>query len=392
MHLSAFIIHHMDGIITEWQDVAITLMPHAKTMPSAALHEHAQKILKAIVQDLDAAGIEASGARQAAEPAQTGGESAAAVHGALRYNAGFEPAQLTAEFRALRNNVLRLWMTSGTTPTNDTLAEVLRFNDAIDQALTEAVGRYTQEAERARNMFINVLSHDLRTPLGAIAITSQYLAMPNIPENKRLEATMRIDRCISTMNALIKDVLEYTRSRLGKSTTLACKPCDLTEVCHTVCDDIRTVHIDTELRCEVTGKLEGDFDPSRIHQALWNLLNSAVQQSDRQTPVVLTASASGQHIRIRVRAKGRPLPAQTLQSMFDPMAQFVDIHAQHDDVKPSLQLGLFVARQIIRAHQGEVSVDTDSNATAFEVTLLCHAPRPTPIHSHPARQPSAFPE
>lgn len=370
MRLSAFIIHHMDGITAEWQRFATMLMPHAKTMPNTALHEHARKILKAIAQDIDVTHIEAPSARQAVESAQTGRETAAAVHGALRYSDGFEPAQLTAEFRALRSGVLRRWMASDTTPTNDTFAEVLRFNESIDQALTEAVARYTQEAERARNKFINVLGHDLRTPLGAIAITSQYLAMPNIPESKRLEAAVRIDRCIAAMNAMIKDVLEYTRSRLGKSMTLVCKPCDLAEVCRTACDDIRTAHIDTKLYCEIAGKLEGDFDPNRMHQALWNLLNNAVQQGDRQTPIVLTANASARQIRIQVQAKGQKLPAQTLQSMFDPMVQFANMHSQHDDVNANLQLGLFVARKIIRAHQGDMTINSDpEGTTVFDVVL-----------------------
>lgn len=364
MRLSAFIMDRMDDIIGEWQSFAMTL-PHAETMLSTALHDHAREILKAIAQD-----INAPDAKNATDAERTSGETAAAMHGALRHSAGFGLAQLTAEFRALRACVLRLWMTSSNVTTNEAISEVLRFDEAIDQTLAEAVERYAQEVERARDMFLSVLGHDLRTPLGAISITGQYLAMQNVPDNKRLEAAARIDRCVTTMNALIKDILEYTRSRLGKGMTIACKPGDLTEVCRTVCDDIRAVHIDAEFRCELQSRLDADFDPIRMHQAIWNLLNSAVQQSDRQTPVVLAASESGKQIRIRVHASGRPLPAQPLQSMFDPMAQLAGAHTQHDDVKPSLQLGLFVAREIIRAHQGEVAVSVNGDETIFEVRLL----------------------
>lgn len=365
MRLSAFIMHRMDDIIGEWQSFAMMLPPHGGEMLSAALHGHAREILKAIAQDIDSPDTKNTTGSE-----HTVGETAAATHGALRHSAGFGLAQLTAEFRALRACVLRLWMASGNVTANEAISEVLRFDEAIDQTLAEAVERYVQEVERARDMFLSVLGHDLRTPLGAIAITGQYLAMQNVPDNKRLEAAARIDRCVTTMNALIKDVLEYTRSRLGKGMTIACKPGNLTEVCRTACDDIRAVHIDVEFRCELQNRLDANFDPVRMHQAIWNLLNNAVQQSDRHTPIVLAASESGEQVRIRVHASGRPLPAQPLQSMFDPMAQLASAHKPHDDVKPSIQLGLFVAREIIRAHQGEVAVNVNGDETIFEVTLL----------------------
>ena len=365
MRLSAFIMDRMDDIIAEWQCFAMTLPPHDGEMLSAALHNHAREILKAIAQDIDAPDT-----KDALDSERTSGETAAAMHGAWRHSAGFGMAQLTAEFRALRACVLRLWMANGNVTANEAINEVLRFNDAIDQALAEAVGRYAQEVERARDMFLSVLSHDLRTPLGAIAITSQYLAMPNVSDNKRLEAAARIDRCVTAMNALIKDVLEYTHSRLGKCMTITCKPGDLAEVCRTACDDIRAVHIDVEFRCELKDRLDACFDPARMYQAIWNLLNIAVQQSDRQTPVVLTASETDKQICIRVHASGRSLPAQPLQSMFAPMAQLTSAHKQHDDVRPGIQLSLFVVHEIIRAHQGEIVVPADGDRTIFEVTLL----------------------
>jgi signal transduction histidine kinase len=352
----------------------MTLPPHAGEMLNTALHNHhAREILKAIAHDIDVPCT-----KNAMNSERTSRETAAAMHGALRHSAGFGLAQLTAEFRSLRACVLRLWMASSNMTANEAISEVLRFNEAIDQALAEAVGRYMQEVTRAREMFLSVLGHDLRTPLGAIAITSQYLAMSNVPDNKRLEAAARIDRCVTSMNALIKDVLEYTRSRLGKGMTIACKPGDLAEVCRTACDDIRAVHIDVEFRCELKDRLDANFDPARMHQAIWNLLNSAVQQSDRQTPVVLTASETDEQICIRVRTStsGRSLPAQPLQSIFDPMAQLSSAYEQqHDDVRSSIQLGLFVVREIIRAHQGEIAIRADGDETIFEATLMRHEDR-----------------
>ena len=363
MRLSAFIIEHLDEIVAEWDRFAAHEPPATEGPAGAPLHDHSRAILKAIAQDVDRAGSR--------EPARAGSaETAAATHGALRHSAGFDIAQLTAEFRALRSCVLRLWGAERFAKAPDAFEQVMCFNDAIDQALAEAVERYATEVDRARNMFLTVLGHDLRTPLGAISITSQYLAMHTVPDVKRHEAAARIDRCTTTMNALIKDVLEYTRSRLGKGIKVARKPSDMAEICRTACDDIRAVHIDTSFQCEIASGLEGNYDSTRMHQAIWNLLNSSVQQSDRTLPVELSASGADDYLRILVTARGRPLPMETLQSMFDPMAQFANSPSLHDDVKPSIELGLFVAREIIRAHQGDVTVSSDADGvTTFEVML-----------------------
>lgn len=363
MRLSAFIIEHLDEIVAEWDGFAGHSLPAAEGTAGAPLHDHSRDILKAIAQDVERAGSR--------EPARDGGaETAAATHGALRHSAGFDLAQLTAEFRALRNCVLRLWGTECFAHEADAFQQVMSFNDAIDQALAEAVARYASEVDRARNMFLTVLGHDLRTPLGAISITSQYLAMHTVPDAKRLEAAARIDRCTTALNALVKDVLEYTRSRLGKGIKVTRKPNDMADICRTACDDIRAVHVDASFQCDITDCLEGDYDAVRMHQAVWNLLNSSVQQSDRQHPVILSADACGDQVRVQVKVHGRPLPMERLQSMFDPMAQFANSPDLHDDVKPSIELGLFVAREIIRAHQGDVTVSSDADGkTAFEVVL-----------------------
>jgi signal transduction histidine kinase len=363
MRLSTFIIEHLDEIVAEWDRFAAHTVPAAEGTADASLHDHSRDILRAIAQDVEGAGSR--------EPARIGAaETAAATHGALRHSAGFDLAQLTAEFRALRNCVLRLWGAKRFTNEADAFQQVMSFNDAIDQALAEAVARYAAEVDRARNMFLTVLGHDLRTPLGAISITSQYLAMRTVPDVKRQEAAARIDRCTTTLNALIKDVLEYTRSRLGKGVKVMRRPNDMAEICRTACEDIRLVHVDASFQCDIAGSLEGDYDSMRMHQAIWNLLNSSVQQSDRRLPVILRADADGDCVRVQIDARGRSLSVERLQSMFDPMAQFANSPALSEDVKPSIELGLFVAREIIRAHQGDVTVSCGADGMMrFEVVL-----------------------
>ena len=132
MRLSAFIIEHLDQIAAEWGRFAAPAQPAQEDATDAPLHDHSRDILQAIAQDVERAGSH--------EPANACSvETAAATHGALRHSAGFDLAQLTAEFRALRSCVLRLWGAERFGNEPDAFEQVMCFNDAIDQALAEAV-------------------------------------------------------------------------------------------------------------------------------------------------------------------------------------------------------------------------------------------------------------
>ena len=93
----------------------------------------------------------------------------------LRARSGFDINQLVAEYRALRASVLRLW-TQRVRARRTDLDDIIRFNEAIDQALAESVAFFSAEVEQARNLLLGMLGHDMRSPLHAIQMTASYLA------------------------------------------------------------------------------------------------------------------------------------------------------------------------------------------------------------------------
>jgi signal transduction histidine kinase len=97
------------------------------------------------------------------------------THAALRAQSGFTINQLTAEYRALRASVLHLW-TKACEPSAIDPRDVVRFNEAIDQALAESVAFFSAEIENERNLFLGMLGHDMRSPLQVIQLTSTYLS------------------------------------------------------------------------------------------------------------------------------------------------------------------------------------------------------------------------
>ena len=104
--------------------------------------------------------------------------TAAQAHAVLRARGGFDINQLVGEYRALRASVLRRW--TDVTPFDQQEREdVIRFNEAIDQAVAESVGHFHAQMEQARNLLLGMLGHDMRSPLNTILTTASYLAALN---------------------------------------------------------------------------------------------------------------------------------------------------------------------------------------------------------------------
>lgn len=374
MSFSKFIRNNLQPIIADWDAFAQTLLPAARTMSKAALRDHSREILLAICDDMERRQTEAerSAKSMQMETDETAAESAAATHGQLRHLEGFDLLQLVGEFRAMRASVLALWRGSARDITGEAaVEEIIRFNEALDQALAESVDSYSARVDVSRDMFMAVLGHDLRGPLSGIAMTGQLLAKPTVSDEARLQASVRIGRATKAMSRLITDLLEFTRSRLGAGIPLEKSACDLRKVCEEAVDAARTSHPEVRFDLKMAGELEVQADVLRMQQVLSNLLSNAIQHGDRQKPIALTAAGELDGIVIRVANSGRPIPAGSLQVIFEPLVQAPSDPLDFDDrSKTSLGLGLYIVREIVRGHGGEISVESSSEiGTEFSIRL-----------------------
>ncbi|WP_158597834.1 sensor histidine kinase [Noviherbaspirillum saxi] len=368
MNLSTFISDNMQQLVAEWEAFAATLLPAAEAMTPMALRDHFRDILDQIAFETDSSETQSE---QGAMSASVGRQSAAALHGTLRHAAGFELHQVGTEFCTLRANVLRRWTAQGFDLNEGAFHQMMRFNAAIDRAMSESLGRYAEELERSRNKFLAILGHDLRTPLGAIIMTSQYLATPGISSERMAEAADRLSRSAAAMSAMIKDLLEFTRSRLGEGIPVSPAPADLAHVCALALNEIHTAYPSRRFNLQTSGPLDCVADGERIRQVLWNLLSNAVQHGGRDLPIDVIANGEATCITVQVKNHGPAISADALQVIFDPM-----IHVGRDDedgysMPPAnLGLGLFIAREIVCAHRGEISAaSSDDEGTTFAFTL-----------------------
>jgi signal transduction histidine kinase len=372
MALSRFITENMEAIVKEWQTFATTMEPAASTMSALALRDHAKQILLAIAKDIDSSQTAAAQADKSKglAPVRSTRETAAAAHGALRLLSGFDLNQLGAEYRALRASVIRLWTKHQSRQMDlEVLEDMIRFNEAVDQAVAESTSRYAAEMALSRDTFMAILAHDLRSPLSAITMLS-FLMERSAPTDTVRKQSGQIQRSAKEMSTMISELLDYTRTQLGKGFPIRPKVCSMLVICRDTVEEVRSAHPERQLELNVPEDLSAFVDEARLRQALSNLLNNAVQHGDAQAPISLTARAEGGDIAVEVKNMGEPIPPESLQIIFDPLVQLSDGSGKRDVPSTNLGLGLFIAREIALGHHGTLDVRSNTeNGTVFTMRL-----------------------
>jgi len=373
MTLSQFIAENIDAIVAEWQSFAMTMEPAALTMSAQALRDHAKPILLAIAKDLasEQTVLEQSEKSKGLAPVPWGRETAAATHGALRQVSGFDVNQLGAEYRALRASVIRLWTKQQPSAMDTAIVEdMIRFNEAVDQAVAESTSRFAAELALSRDTFMAILAHDLRSPLSAIDMLSYLLETSATTDTARLQAG-QIRRSAREMKDMVRELLEYTRTHLGKGIPVTPAACSIAAICRDAAEEVRSSQPEREFLVDVPEDLVGHVDKARLRQALSNLLNNAMQHGEPGFPVTLIVREEAPNLTIQVINQGEPIPAESLQVIFDPLVQL----SARSPVRPeqpstSLGLGLFIAREVALGHHGTIDVTSDrEKGTVFTMRL-----------------------
>jgi signal transduction histidine kinase len=369
MRLADFILGEMEPILAQWEAFAATLLPASTGMGSAELREEAEQMLLAIAADLRTP--QTRDAQHEKSLGQGSGlvgvsESAARTHGTLRARAGFTVNQIAAEYRALRASVLRLWI-DDCAPKAPDLDDIIRFNEAIDQALAESVISFNAQIEQNRNLLLGMLGHDMRSPLQAIQVTSSYLAALNAGDQVS-KAAGRLIRSGARMQALLDDLTEFNRTKLGLGINVTPAQVNLADVLAEELDELRAIHPDRQIELHVTGDLQGVWDGQRLQQLLGNLVLNAIKYGAQDTPVRVTVAGDATHVRIDVSNCGSAIEPTTLARIFDPLERGRDREKQ-DERAGSLGLGLYIASEIAKAHHGVIETRSDETETTFSVSI-----------------------
>lgn len=373
MRLSEFILSHREPILAEWEAFARTCAPASGTMDVAALRDHADQMLGVIAADLDTpqgdfAQSEKSKGRSAPENAATA--TAAEEHGAGRAESGFSVEQMVAEYRALRASVIRLWTEEKGALAPGDVDELTRFNEAIDQSLAESVARYNQNLEQSKDIFLGILGHDMRTPLGAISTSATFMLELGELVEPYLTLTQRIANSAHRTLQMVGDLLDFTRSRLGGGIPVVAARANIGRIVRDAVDEISAADHGCRIEIDTRGELVGEWDEARISQALSNLVGNAVQHGTPGGLVNVDVLGDEQAVTVRIHNWGAAIPQDQLDGLFNPMKSRGAAHSLSGGRTASLGMGLYIAQQIVTAHRGRLAVaSSDTEGTCFTMQL-----------------------
>jgi signal transduction histidine kinase len=341
-------------------------------MDVAALRDHAKAMLDVIARDLDRPqtprqqDAKASGA---ADADQRTSQTAATEHGSGRAQSGFTVNQMVAEFRALRASVIRLWGKQEGPKGEAELDEMVRFNEAIDQAIAESLARYTHDIDQTKERFLAILGHDLRTPLGAIMMSSQFILESGGLVGPYDVLVDRILKSSRRMNLMVADLLDFSRTRLGDAIPIARAPMDVGKMLNDAVAEVAASYPDSNLEVDARGELRGSWDCARLTQAVTNLITNAAQHGSEDTPIKITARGEASEIAIAVHNDGPAIPEEVVGHIFAPMKGSRNDRGN----RRHLGLGLYIVDRIVAAHGGQVDVQSSNESgTTFTVRLPRH--------------------
>jgi signal transduction histidine kinase len=207
--------------------------------------------------------------------------------------------------------VLRLWYQTE----RRQKGELIRFNEAIDEALAESAVWYTDKMAQTREQFLAILGHDLRDPLNSIVVGATLLTKSEALDVKHVGVATRILNSAGRMNGMVSDLLDLTRTRLGAGIPVTPKPTNLTPVCKQVIAELEAIHPDCQVQFESKGDLHGEWDSDRLTQVISNLVANALQYRCEDGAVKVVAQAHADEVVLRVHNGGPPISEDAMKKI-----------------------------------------------------------------------------
>lgn len=170
------------------------------------------------------------------------------------------------------------------------------------------------------------------------------------------------------MRVLVSDLLDMTQTRLGGSLRIEREQANLALICQEATDEMRTVHPDRTFELDLSGDLSGTWVPARLSQILANLLQNAVQHGAQGRPVTLSLHEERDRVVLSIHNEGAAISESARLRIFELLIRGEGGTASRQS--SSLGLGLYIAREIARAHGGSIDVKSSENeGTCFTVCL-----------------------
>jgi len=232
--------------------------------------------------------------------------------------------------------------------------------EAVDRlAASEARLLSERETSELREQFIAVLGHDLRNPLASIAAGTKMLAREG-SKAATGEILGLMQKSVARMSALIDNVLDFARGRLGSGITLERSPQSLEQVLNQVIAELRSSSPERKIETLFNLTQAVDCDGGRIAQLFSNLLGNSVTHGTAARPIQVQATTHDGVFELSVANSGQPIPPDAMERLFQPFYRMSEQEAHQ-----GLGLGLYIASEIARAHGGKIDVTSSPEETRF---------------------------
>jgi signal transduction histidine kinase len=241
----------------------------------------------------------------------------------------------------------------------------------------EALAEELRQRADFEQQLIGIVSHDLRSPLNAILLGAMSLLRGEELGERQTMSVVRIQTAAERAQRMIRDLLDFTQSRLGGGLRIERGMTDLHDILRAVLEELQAAHADRELRVRLEGDARGEWDPDRLAQVVQNLVTNALKYSPEGTPVRIETRVEDTRVALSVHNEGAPIPPERLETVFQPLQRG---SGEVDRAGRSIGLGLYIVKQVVAAHGGTVSVESTAGAgTVFTVLL----PRRPPVAPGP---------
>jgi signal transduction histidine kinase len=367
--LAAFIRENKQQILDRWV-IAVSTLPSAQGTPRRTVLNHVPDILDNLADAID---------RDDVTSAPLYGLPN--VHAALRLREGYDLRQVVAEYRALRRVIHEMYSESEaiSAQSRPTMRPLRVMHSALDAAIGDAVDQFAVDRDRAREIFIAMLGHDLRAPLHAIVVGGELLSRrKDALDAAALKVAGQIRSSAMRMEKMIGDLLDFARGRFGGGLPIVTAAVDARRLIAEIVAEIAHAHPDRDIQC-LAGKASGDFaaewDADRVTQAITNLVTNAITHGS--DPILVEPVDQGERITVYVRNTGE-IPAHVLPHLFSAFSHYGPdrrrdgTDTEVDRRRGSLGLGLYIVQEIAHAHGGRVRAQSAQGRTEVAITLPKH--------------------
>ncbi len=253
-------------------------------------------------------------------------------------------------------------------PLRDARGSIIGTVSALDDVTDQrAINTERERVAEFQRQMLAIVGHDLRNPLSAFITGVEILTQTLPADSPSAKLVKRLDNSAQRMTRMVEQLLDVTRARLGSGIPVARREVELGPVVSAVVEELALAYPKATIELRAHEPIFGAWDPDRIAQVISNLTANAIQYGRPATPIVveLETTPTTAVICVTNQIRNAPIPSEQLATLFEPFRR----GAERAQQAGGLGLGLYIVRELVRAHGGTIEAESSPAGTTFRVRL-----------------------